>query len=137
MPRLSLLFRLNASASFSSCAQVFGTLTSFVLTTSPMFSICVGTPYSFPPYENDRNTHAGNCFLTVLLKKSCWTRPSAASAPVVSCGASTTSGAVADCTVDKLCVGGNGLTTISTEAPVFAAQALATFVTDAFRSWSV
>ena len=53
--RLPAFFFLKASASFSSIANVVGTLTSAVFTTSPMFSICVGTPYSFltaVPYEN-------------------------------------------------------------------------------------
>ena len=42
MARLPALFFLNASASFSSCANVFGTLASFVLTTRPTFSSAYG-----------------------------------------------------------------------------------------------
>ena len=38
MPRLPALFFLNASAVLSSCANVFGTLASFVFTKRPMFS---------------------------------------------------------------------------------------------------
>ena len=67
MPNDWCCFFLYASASFSSCAKVFGTLTRLVLTTRPMFSICVGTPYSFltaVPYENALSVYAGNCFLT-------------------------------------------------------------------------
>jgi hypothetical protein len=44
MPRLPALFFLKASASDSSCLKVVGSLTRPVLTTSPMFSTCVGVP---------------------------------------------------------------------------------------------
>ena len=86
--RLPAFFFLKASASFSSCANVFGTLTSAVFTTSPMFSICVGTPYSFltaVPYENALVVYAGNCAFVAALRKSGCTRPLAASWPVQSC----------------------------------------------------
>ncbi len=54
-PKASLFFFLNFSAVDSSWANVVGTGASFVLTSSPMFSTCTGTPYSFliaVPYEN-------------------------------------------------------------------------------------
>src|SRR3954453_15643978 len=62
--RLPAFFFLKASASDSSCLNVFGTLTTPVLTTSPMFSTCVGTPYSFltaVPYEKASSVYLGNC----------------------------------------------------------------------------
>jgi hypothetical protein len=61
-------FFLSASADDSSCAKVVGVLgTSFVLTSSPMFSTVVGMPYSFliaVPYENASRVYFGNCALT-------------------------------------------------------------------------
>ena len=44
MPRRPPPFFLKATASLSSCLNEVGTLASFVFTTRPMFSSCVGTP---------------------------------------------------------------------------------------------
>jgi len=70
MPKARWFFFFSASASLSSCAKVFGTLTSFVLTSRPMFSTCTGMPYSFftaVPYENASSVYFGNSALTALL----------------------------------------------------------------------
>ena len=50
--------------------NVFGTFTSFVLTTRPMFSTATGMPYSFftaVPYENALSVYDGNCLRTAAL----------------------------------------------------------------------
>ena len=70
MARLLDDFFLNASASLSSCENVFGTLASFVLTTRPTFSSATGMPNSFftaVPYENAPSAYFGNCASVALL----------------------------------------------------------------------
>ena len=44
MPTGAFVFFLTASAYCSSCANVFGTFASLVLTSRPMFSIATGAP---------------------------------------------------------------------------------------------
>ena len=44
MPTGAFVFFLTASAYCSSCANVVGTLASFVLTSRPMFSMATGAP---------------------------------------------------------------------------------------------
>src|SRR6266567_2481549 len=99
MARLSAALCLNASASFSSCAHVFGTFASRVLTTSPTFSSAYGAPYRRPPYENASSAYFGNCFLIAFVGNSGTTRPFAARSPVQSCAATMTSGAFSGLTV--------------------------------------
>ena len=118
-----------------------GTLASFVLTTRPMFSTDVGTPYSFliaVPYEKAFSVYAGKFFFVAVLRKIGSTRPFAASWPVQSCAAVITSGASAAATVPRLSrMSPKFLVTTLIVAPLVAAQSVATLVTAAARSESV
>ena len=106
-----------------------------------MFSICTGMPYSFltaVPYENASSVYFGNWAATVLLGNNGTTRPFAASWPVQSWAATTTSGASADDTVPRfVSMSPKFLVTTWIVAPFFAAQALATLVMEAARFASV
>src|SRR4051794_16445969 len=141
MPKLRCDFFFWASASDSSCANVFGAFASFVFTTRPMFSTAAGMPYSFltaVPYEKAFSVYDGNCDLTAALGNSGCTRPFAASWPVQSCAAVITSGASAAATVPRLSrMSPKFLVTTLTVAPFLVAQSLATLVTAAARSESV